>query len=242
MSKARISGIMLAIAFAGMAPLRAGDWDTAYWGFSLGYGTSAGKVQFDPLPSAAAFIDFQPTTLKTDPKGVLAGFQIGHNWSSGSQVFGYEADLLYSGMKGDKTQTPIIALNGSPEPGSFNASSKTNLLGSIRGRYGFLATPQVYLYATGGLAFGRIEDTAAVNYPGEAYPASLTKTKTGWTAGLGGEWTVAPGVSTRLEFVYSDLGKESVTVNPTPSNPPYQMKYTFENKDIQIRIGMNYQF
>lgn len=245
--KKTVPGTLLFLALVAAAPLSAGDWDSAYWGFSLGYGTGKGKVQVDPLPSAATFISLKPGSIDTDPKGALAGFQLGHNWQSGSQVFGYEVDLAWAGVKGDLTQSPIIQNDGTPFPGAgyLKAKSELNLFGSLRGRYGFLATPSVYLYATAGLGFGSIKDTAVVDFRPVGtvqYPASVSKTKTGLTAGLGGEWIISKGMTARVEALYADLGKESVTVDAQPALPPFQVKYTFETKETLIRLGMNFTF
>jgi outer membrane immunogenic protein len=247
MKKRMITGTMLGLALVGSTALSAGDWDKGYWGFTVGYGTGKGKVQMDPLPTAAQFVNFMPTTLNTDPKGALAGFQVGQSWQSGGQVFGWEADLLWSGQKGDKTQTPIVQNNGTPFPGVgfTQARTEVNVLGSFRGRYGFLATPQTYCYGTAGLAFGHLKDSATVDFRPVGttqYPASVSKTKAGWTAGLGVEWIVAKGMTTHLEALYADLGKETSTVDAVPALPPYQMKYTFETKETQLRFGINFNF
>lgn len=244
--KMHASGTLLLAALA-VAPLSAGDWDAAYWGLSVGYGTGKGKVQVDPLPSAAQFINLAQGPVNTDPKGALAGFQVGQNWQNGAQVYGIEADLAWAGVKGDMTQSPIIQNNGTPFPGAgyLKAKSELNIFGSLRGRYGFLATPTVYLYGTAGVGFGTMKGTATVDFRptgSTQYPASVSKTRVGYTGGLGGEWIVAKGMTARFEALYADLGKASTTADAQPLLPPFQVKYTFETKETIFRLGMNFQF
>src|SRR4051794_13284520 len=80
-------------AFAGPEPMPSGKemkqvapmpecdftWTGFYIGGNIGYGWGDGDVDVEPLPDAAAFVFLNPTTLHTDPSGVIGGGQIGFN-------------------------------------------------------------------------------------------------------------------------------------------------------------------
>src|SRR5262245_32622239 len=56
------------------------SWTGFYVGGNIGYGWGNGDTDFIPLPTAAGFVNLAPTTLSTDPKGVIGGIQVGYNW------------------------------------------------------------------------------------------------------------------------------------------------------------------
>ena len=74
-------------------PVSAADWSGAHIGINAGYGWGDGDTRFEPLPSAATFVNFIPTKLHTDPSGALLGGQIGYNWQFDKIVPGVEADI-----------------------------------------------------------------------------------------------------------------------------------------------------
>ena len=88
----------------------------------------------------------------------------------------------------------------------------------MRGRLGVAVTPDLLLYGTGGLAYGHVDasaNTQLFNGDGSLfaeYPASISTTKVGWTAGAGAEWMFARNWSAKLEYLYVDLGSESAIV------------------------------
>jgi outer membrane immunogenic protein len=47
--------------------------------------------------------------------------------------------------------------------------------------------------------------------------------RTGWTAGGGGEWMVAPGWSVRIEALYYDLGAVSLAASPVAVLSPLSL-------------------
>jgi len=81
-------------------------------------------------------------------------------------------------------------------------------------------TPDLVLYGTGGLAYGRVDASANWRFDPEQgqAPASVSKTKVGWTAGAGAEWMFARNWSAKLEYLYVDLGSESAIGNLTSMN------------------------
>src|SRR5262249_35402010 len=123
---------------------------------------------------------------------------------------------------------PANLLSGTPST-PFGASPndtfgvRTTWDGSVRLRGGWLATPSVMFYLTGGLAVAHLEatstcsDTPTANvsncapgnyFGGTLTPAVLTHsaTKLGWTAGFGTDMWLWPNVVFRAEYRYADFG------------------------------------
>jgi outer membrane immunogenic protein len=105
----------------------------------------------------------------------------------------------------------------------MNYTAEIDWFGTVRARLGYLVSDQLLLYATGGLAYGRVHVTAfatsAVLVPAGVGDPRLTtsplgfiaaKNNVGWTVGAGieGRFTywLPPAWSWKLEYLYVDLG------------------------------------
>jgi outer membrane immunogenic protein len=219
------------------------NWSGLYIGGNVGYGWGNGSTSLSPLPDPATFDDVGLTTFNTNPEGVIGGAQVGYNWQIGSIITGVEADFQGSGIKGSVPQATFVDPSGHG-PGEFAASSQKLLwFGTLRGRLGITVTPDLLLYATGGLAYGQIETSANTHFVNPVdFPASVSQTKAGWTAGAGGEWMFARNWSAKLEYLYIDLGNVSAVGNPTPAFPPVQVSYAWHTHENIVRAGVNYHF
>jgi outer membrane immunogenic protein len=230
-----------------LPPPSTNKWTGFYGGGHVGYGWGRADTSFTPLPTAAAFIDMAPTTLRPDPKGIIAGGQVGYNKEFSPWVVGGEFSVSWSKMKGDKTVTPIIRANGSAFPGAgfLTTHQDTSWFGTLRPRVGILATSshKLLLYGTAGFAFGNVNYSANSDFrPGGTiqYPVAFSKTKHGWTAGGGAEIAVAPHVSLNLQYLYYKLGDEAIIASPSPANPPFQVGYNWQTKANIFTVGVNF--
>jgi outer membrane immunogenic protein len=225
------------------APLPS-NWAGGYVGFHLGYGWGRANTSFTPLPSATAFINLAPTTLRPDPHGVHAGGQVGYNWQSGSVVGGFESDISWTNMKGTAVVTPIIQNNGSPWAGTLTAHQDTDWFGTLRARLGG-SVGSALIYGTGGLAYAKVNYSANADFRPQGtiqYPSAFSKTKTGWTVGGGVEFAINNHWGVKGEYLYYKMSNESRTANPSPANPPFQVAYTWQTRAHILRGGLNYHF
>ena len=225
-----------------MAPVS--TWQGLYLGGNVGYGWGNSGMDFTGLPDTVTF-NLAPTTLDTKPKGVIGGAQIGYNWQMGALVTGFEADIQGSGIKGSAALSPFLAADGTVNAGTaLSTSEKLSWFGTVRGRFGVTITPDLLLYATGGLAYGQVDDSANAHFSVPAdFPASINSTKTGWTAGAGAEWMFAHNWSAKAGYLYVDLGNASAVGNPTDATlTPDQIRYTWKTKENIVRAGVNYHF
>jgi outer membrane immunogenic protein len=244
-------------AFAADLPIKAAppapvyNWTGFYAGGNGGLAWSGTLTGFSGGPGTAAFFAANefPTTLAPDLRGWLAGAQIGYNWQvSPIWLVGLEADIQGGENNGNSsiTLTPanLAAFTTSVEQHS-------NWFGTVRGRVGLLAGP-VLFYGTGGLAYGQTEASQSMIATGftlatcpTALPCaagSVTSTRIGWSAGAGIETMVAPNWTLRAEYLFVDLGVQSLTVTTPAFTPPVTFTSSNPFHESILRVGFNYKF
>ena len=116
-----------------------------------------------------------------------------------------------------------------------------DLFGTIRARAGIAAAPEVFLYATGGFAYGQVH--AESNLAGAVRQENINP---GWTLGAGVEGAIGGGWSVRLEYLHLDLGKVAgvFTSNVLAAGGASNLVESFNSRvtDDVVRIGLNYRF
>jgi outer membrane immunogenic protein len=207
------------------------SWTGIYWGGNVGY--SWGQSRNDGSLSNLGVT----VTESQNVDGVIGGVQTGYNYQFGNWVFGLETDIQASGQKGGST-FPVLAI----PPSTLTTDHKLNWFGTTRPRLGFLATPNLLLYGTAGVAYGQTKDTyaATVAGVGTVATASVDDVRAGWTAGAGIEGAFGGGWSAKVEYLYMDLGKLQQTV----TIPPAAVTATFNSRltDNIVRVGLNYKW
>lgn len=206
--------------------------------------------------------------LDAQNNGFVGGAQVGYDWQAGSgAVLGVEADAMgFSNVKA-RAESALVADvpgGGGFRIGAFTTGSRSlNFLGTLRLRVGWLALPTLLVYATGGLAYGKISGDYGVTqayFPPAAAPYALAawagqgayrKLDAGWTLGFGAEWMIFPGVSIKGEYLYYALGSvqtpAAIQADPT-SLPAFgaawrnaARSYASYNGQI-FRVGLNMRF
>jgi len=178
-----------------------------------------------------------PSKYVNSLSGFIGGVQLGANWNIyGNILAGFEADL--DGTAGNTNSQKNLgqAVNSAPTSGvytgytTYNQHSTTlNYLGTARGRLGYLITPTVLIYGTGGLAYGGVtainsytwvaNTSSATSYAPRSFGATYAGTLTGWSAGGGLEWMFTPEWSVKGDYLYYDLG--SVSFKDNYSSTPW---------------------
>ncbi|NGX98035.1 MAG: porin family protein, partial [Candidatus Afipia apatlaquensis] len=165
---------------------------------------------------------------------------IGYNWQfAPNWLLGIEGDISGTGIRNNNTRP--ITTGGAPIGVGFNhvADQNVNWLASIRGRLGWV-WDRWLVYGTGGGAFAGID--YRTDYTGFAVnnPITDSRTLSGWVAGGGVEYAVANNWTVRAEYLYYDLGNETV-INPT-TTPGSNLVTTFDNRFHVVRAAVNYKF
>jgi outer membrane immunogenic protein len=235
----------------------------SWTGFYLG--VNAGGVWSESDPNTT--VVFSPTgyfaASSTNPaiggagdqqmhrSGFTGGGQFGYNWQVNNAVVGLEADFNYFGVRGSVTGGAVYPCCA-PTAFTINSSMSSDWLATFRGRAGFLATPALLLYATGGLAVADLKanwlftDTFAT----ARETASISTTRAGWTLGAGGEYALMNGWSVKAEYLYVDLGRATTTSTnltavfggvavPFPTNV---FSHAIDLRANIARVGLNYKF
>jgi outer membrane immunogenic protein len=141
--------------------LNAWNWAGFYLGGNIGYG--AGRSHTDTeFSTNGSLLGVARNHAAID--GLIGGGQAGFNWQSGTWVAGIEADFQRSRQRGGTATFDCASTTCNPAMGEFNlnapvhASLKHRLdwAATMRGRLGVTPTAESLVYATGGLAVGRI--------------------------------------------------------------------------------------
>jgi outer membrane immunogenic protein len=197
--------------------------------------------------------------------GVIGGGQIGYNWKLATVwVAGVEADfqgLSHSG--GFNGAGSTIGLPGFPgasvTTNSLAATKEVDWLGTFRDRLGYLVSPSMLVYGTGGLAYGEAKSSTNVSQtlngfagvaPNYSSAASFSGVRAGWAAGGGFEWMVSPRWSVKAEYLHYDLGRVTYNGTLAAANTVAPFGNYFVN-NVQstvrfdgeiVRAGLNYHW
>ena len=180
-----------------------------------------------------------PSTIGVSHSGYIGGVEIGYNWQAGPNwVLGIEED--FQGIDANGNATFASPGNGAFPPISTIYTRNLNWLATVRGRIGFLSSPGLLWYGTGGLAYGqtRFGTIAACSCSTEGNVA--TNISPGWTAGAGMEWRFTPAWSMKVEYLHVDLGTQT---NTSAVNAPFAGTLTssVRETDNVVRFGLNYK-
>jgi outer membrane immunogenic protein len=202
-------------------------------------------------------------SLAPSNNGFIGGGQVGYNYQfANSFVTGLEAD--FQGVASNNSRATLFTqanVIGSPVEflqQTASVTRKLDWLGTVRGRLGFLITPTLLVYGTGGLAYGEVRASTSIVQaitaaPGVPNPwasfGGLSHALAGWTAGGGLEWMFYPNWSLKAEYLYYDLGRVTYQLSPLVSFNAAGIPFTggapFSTTRLNgniVRGGINYHF
>lgn len=198
------------------------NWNGLYLGINGGYGWGSTAWNFTA-----------PTARNQDhnTQGGLAGGTVGWNYQVSPQwLVGIEADYDWANLTGG---------TACPNP-TFRCQTKISSLTTVRGRLGYLVSPNAMVFATGGWGWSRM--TAETLFLlGAPIPPSGTptngqsQTANGWALGVGGEYAFAPNWTAKVEYLHVHLGSNTYNVDNGSQVNAKQYVNTF-------RAGINYRF
>ncbi len=248
------------------------SWAGFYLGVNGGYGGNSGlgfNNNIYDSTVAAPYAAVNGTSIIT---GGFGGGQLGYNWQWGPLVAGFETDIEGSNIAGVGAQAYFTApaslgsfcgFSGAAGNTSLPCAARNDLnvdyFGTVRARLGY-AFGGTLLYATGGFAYGGVnsssayEDSRLAGGPVTGRVSSST-TATGWAAGAGIEYKIAPSWTLKGEYQFVDLGSVSTGSEPavqggiltcTPAAAGVKDCLTQRgHSDVSfntVRIGVNYLF
>ena len=224
------------------------SWTGFYAGVHAGYGfgndddiTTTGQAAVNVTNVA---LGARPGSVKLDRDGFVGGGQIGYNWQFAPQwLVGIETDISYTDFR-ETTSVVTLPLAGA---GTLNNtfSSRMEFFGTVRGRLGYVFDRTLF-YATGGFAYGDVRST--VNFFGPAgqlqFAGTIDKVETGYAVGGGIEHAFAPNWTVKGDYLFYDLGRNTVNVAVIPGSGGGGTGYnsSFSNEGHIVRMGVNYRF
>ena len=207
--------------------------------------------------------------------GFLGGLQAGYNLKIVNKfVVGVETDIQGSTMQGSGSYLgSAFSSYYRPATNSTNyihnfvgygdIQAGMNWFGTLRGRVGYLLTPKILAYVTGGLSYGGVyansNFVSSINSFDRGILANSqvlsgsgesTGSLVGWVAGAGLEWMLMNNWSVKTEAVYYDLGSTNLNANGySPATSGSENNYLAVNTKTRIRydgviarMGVNYHF
>jgi outer membrane immunogenic protein len=230
------------------APPPGFNWTGFYVGGDIAVAATTGNVQSNALPSSVLPSGVQQVGGGIGGGGNFAGggfagynLQFAPTW-----VAGLEADWTSTSTDGRLTSNWIDNTGVMVQNAATTQSSELQWTASVRGRIGYLFVPSLLAYATGGVAWGKWEYGASSADPANGYAANttLSKTDTGWVAGIGFEWAPFPryGLLLRAEYLNYRFGGAQATASAA-GFPGAPSGYLWSSPDVNVgRIGASYKF
>lgn len=207
------------------------------------------------------------TPYNTNRGGAVGGIELGYNWQLDRHwLLGLEADFSGSGIRGSGGSSSLLgSASGTTVFDNISSTQNTDWYGTVRGRVGWLAMPNLLIFGTGGLAYGRTDQSANlvfgsnVNAPipggvggfttncvtnAVCYSGSSSTTRVGWAAGAGIEWLFNQHWSAKIEYQFVDLGSQALLVTAPAFAGTQVSSYNviFRDKANTARVGLNYKF
>ena len=215
-----------------------------YLGGNVGYGYYNHRHE-DRGNLVQTIDDDLPTSAQISNSNWNGGVQAGYNWQSHCTVFGFEADWSWANNRASAT---YFDGDGGTQD-AITIESRMRWFGTLRTRTG-VVVDNVLLYVTGGLAFARFNNALTVfeDAPATAAAFASSRTRWGWTAGVGTEWAFAPNWSLKSEVLYMRFEQDDptftgMTVNGVNFGVPGRAYTINQQQDAIItRIGVNYRF
>jgi outer membrane immunogenic protein len=207
------------------------SWTGCYLGIEGG--GSFGQSQHAAVGPANAGL---PINNPFNVDGGLFGGTVGCNYQISNVVAGIENDFSWTNASGTTNDIP-------PFNPAARSTTKETWLDTLRGRLGF-AWDRFFFYGSGGAAFAN----EGVNVCGISGCVSDSQTRTGWVAGVGGEWAAwtMPGgtLTLKVEYLHADLGTGRF-INPSVTFPVGGG--TIVTRDVRLtdeifRGGINWKF
>jgi len=220
------------------------SWTGGYVGINAGY--AGGKFKSD-------FTDLKPTKKALTPgalhglwsvtaSGFVGGVQAGYNWQlDNGIVLGAEADFQGSTLKSDITITDHYSTYSE----YTKLMTKVEWWGTVRARLGYTPVEKLLVYATGGLAYGKVKNSYnfdrvySSTIADQNWNYSHSTTKTGWTVGTGVEYAITNNWTFKSEYLYTDLGKTKGYADLGSAN---RGDVSSDVKFHTVRVGLNYKF
>lgn len=190
--------------------------DPDVFGVSSSFGSDTPIfVSVDPaIATKSSVNDFFTSNSATDSgTSFIGGAHVGYDYQINQFVLGVLVDI--NGLDVSKTQTART-----DDSGTFTSERSLDFLATARVRAGYAFTPSILAYATGGLAYGKVDysfdtdsplvlGTPRVNSIAGPLQVFEDEDDFGYSVGGGLDVMVTQKISLGAEYLYTNLGGSS---------------------------------
>jgi len=172
---------------------------------------------------------------QTQTNGFLGGVQGGYNlqiapWA----VIGVEAQFSWTDLKG--TSPCVLVLS---------CTTEHDWITTLAGRFG-VTYDRLMLYVKGGIAWSKVDYSAALNLGFISASTSVSDTRVGGMFGAGIEYAFLPNWSAKIEYNYIDFNSEDynfpVSFGIRGVNVNLDFGTTIHERIHLVKAGINYRF
>lgn len=217
------------------------NWSGFYVGANLGYAfeNASAPTFAGPSPLIPPLNGLTLEGRRYEAQGPVGGFHLGYNLQfAGHWVAGIETDLMLTGLRRSEKVDQAM---GTPISGEFRRS--LDYLGTVRGRFGYVAAERFLIYGTAGLAYGHAAFSAtASDGTGQRVSVDRAETRIGYTVGAGVEFLWTRHVSVRAEYLFYDLGKVRATAADLVQGAGTANSGEIRSFGNLVRAGISYRF
>jgi outer membrane immunogenic protein len=164
----------------------------------------------------------------------IGGAHVGFNLRAGKLIYGLEAQWTGIGSGGDDGNGSSIVVAPDGAAGRFKAD--IDWIATLAARVGVVWDRSLF-YVKVGPAWGHQSYDASFSAPDPDFNGS--ETRFGWAAGLGYEYAFRGAWSVRLEYLFTDLGSDTVVLHGSGGS------LAVGNVDSQVHavtFSLNYRF
>lgn len=211
-------------------------WTGCYLGANVGGGSDRAAF-FDATPPRPSGLD-HGTARGT---GALGGGQFGCDYQAGNWVLGLQGMVEATSLNGTSHFVPGPADPQSPN--ILDMRVRTSSLATATARLGYAIHPQVLVYVKGGGAWMQSSVDYTITGMGAfTFPFTGSDTRTGWTAGGGVEFLIAPNWSVFAEYNYLDFGSRTLTLQGYGMTAGATAPIVVNRRIDTAMFGVNYRF
>ncbi len=239
-------------AHAGVAVHRDSDGETIGFDTNLdGAGgdtvrTAAGANAFSPGFCGGASVSSIPGSCPEDESALEYGVRAGYDWQFGAYVAGVVAEA-----SGYDLKDAVSAYSTTPAFYTMQRELESMIALRARGGYAF---GDNLIYATGGVAQGRLDHTFSTSNTANTFTQTSDDRATGYQIGGGLEHRLTPNITLGAEYLFTSLKDDDHVVRaqgPAPATNPFILAnsagtdFRRSEEDFRVhsfRVTMGYRF
>jgi opacity protein-like surface antigen len=194
-------------------------WAGSYLGIEAGAGFSVPGLSVASDASGGDFHD----------SGFIGGVYAGHDWQQGRIVYGVSANVDWLDFE---DQSHDYLFGGKTDTYGYDL----DWVAAVRGRVGYLATDDLLLYGTGGVAVTQVRASSERDGFFDSFD-HVTATRVGGVVGGGLEYAFTPNWSVKTEYVHYFF--DTVNVGGGDSGTT---RAGFHPSFGTLNVGLSYHF